>query len=147
MSTGKLTPLLKEELKCRLQMKCFLEGKVLELNYNEDKSPPVPRTLLPAELARLERRREQNRRAAKKFRQKKKCATGELTKIVFGLEKRNKELRAEIIRLVNERNQLVSNLSGHPCQNNIPWLDLAELEREMGISLSDDKNTDRKDTT
>ena len=41
MSTGKLTPLLKEELRCRLQIKCFKEGKVFDVDFSE--KPPVKR--------------------------------------------------------------------------------------------------------
>lgn len=112
--TGKLTPLLKTELKCRIQKKCFEEGKDLTLDDEPQlvqRKPP----LLPFEVERQERRREQNRRAAKKFRLRKRQASGEMNKILVDLEEKNRQLKEEIKRLLTETDMFRTALSGQLC--------------------------------
>nr|XP_011439847.1 cyclic AMP-dependent transcription factor ATF-3 [Crassostrea gigas]XP_011439848.1 cyclic AMP-dependent transcription factor ATF-3 [Crassostrea gigas] len=114
IKTGKLTPLLKTELKCRIQKKCFEEGKDLTL---DDEPQLVQRKapLLPFEVERQERRREQNRRAAKNFRQRKRQASGEIHKILVDLEEKNRQLKEEIKRLLTETDMFRTALSSHLC--------------------------------
>ncbi|XP_061172470.1 cyclic AMP-dependent transcription factor ATF-3-like [Saccostrea echinata] len=116
LQTGKLTPLLKTELKCRIQKKCFDEGKDLTLD-DEPKLVQSKAPLLPFEIERLERRKEQNRRAAKKFRQKRRQASGELKKIVVELEEKNRQLKEEIKRLLTEMDMIRAVLSSQLCSS------------------------------
>uniref|UniRef100_A0A8W8HQW4 BZIP domain-containing protein n=1 Tax=Magallana gigas TaxID=29159 RepID=A0A8W8HQW4_MAGGI len=109
IKTGKLTPLLKTELKCRIQKKCFEEGKDLTL----DDEPQLVQRKAPVE--RQERRREQNRRAAKNFRQRKRQASGEIHKILVDLEEKNRQLKEEIKRLLTETDMFRTALSSHLC--------------------------------
>nr|XP_022332395.1 activating transcription factor 3-like [Crassostrea virginica]XP_022332396.1 activating transcription factor 3-like [Crassostrea virginica]XP_022332397.1 activating transcription factor 3-like [Crassostrea virginica]XP_022333329.1 activating transcription factor 3-like [Crassostrea virginica] len=113
-NTGKLTPLLKTELKYRIQKKCFEEGKDLTL----DEEPQIVQRkapLLPFELEKQEKRREQNRRAAKKFRVKKRQASGEINKSLVDEEEKNRQLKEEIKRLLGEIEMFRSALSDHLC--------------------------------
>ncbi|XP_045187009.1 uncharacterized protein LOC123544919 [Mercenaria mercenaria] len=104
-STGKITPLLKEELKYYIQTRRLSEGKN-ELVVDFDTVPKKSQKLRPDEVARLERRREQNRRASEKFRSKKKTEVQNLQKIYQQLEQRNKELLRELGNLQAERDAL-----------------------------------------
>ncbi|XP_045188024.1 uncharacterized protein LOC123545780 isoform X2 [Mercenaria mercenaria] len=103
-STGKITPLLKEELKYYIQSRRLSEGKnELVVDFN---TVPKKSQLRPEEVARLERRREQNRRASEKFRGKKKTELQNLQKVCQHLEKRNKELLREVGNLQAERDAM-----------------------------------------
>ncbi|KAL8592642.1 hypothetical protein ACOMHN_026572 [Nucella lapillus] len=71
---------------------------------------PTPR---PEEIEKLNRRREQNRRAAQKFRRKKKERGKHLTEESQRLECDNNSLRSEISKLNKERDELLQILSEH----------------------------------
>ncbi|XP_046375543.1 cyclic AMP-dependent transcription factor ATF-3-like [Haliotis rubra] len=110
LKTGRLTPLIKEELKCTIQTRRLSEGKdELQVEFNS----PEKTSLRPEEVERQHRRREQNRRAAMKFRQKKKDRTEILLRETQKLQNANTTLRDEIDRLVRERNHLTEVLSAH----------------------------------
>uniref|UniRef100_A0A2C9LM56 BZIP domain-containing protein n=1 Tax=Biomphalaria glabrata TaxID=6526 RepID=A0A2C9LM56_BIOGL len=69
LECGRLTPLIKEELRCRIQSRRLSEGKEELLVEFPSPTPSHPR---PDEVQKRDRRREQNRRAAQKFRKKRK---------------------------------------------------------------------------
>ncbi|XP_041354870.1 uncharacterized protein LOC121372545 [Gigantopelta aegis] len=108
--SGRLTPLLKEELKCRIQTRRLSEGKdELQVEFKA----PVKNEPRPEELAKLDKRREQNRRAARKFREKKRSGADDLVKVTGKLESENNELRIEICQLKQEKDQLATILTEH----------------------------------
>ncbi|XP_076463734.1 cyclic AMP-dependent transcription factor ATF-3-like [Babylonia areolata] len=110
LHTGRLTPLIKEELRCRIQSRRLSEGKdELRVQF-ESPSRLEPR---PEEIEKLNRRREQNRRAAQKFRRKKKERGKLLTEESQRLEGDNDCLRSEISKLNKERDELLQILSEH----------------------------------
>lgn len=67
----------------------------------------------PEEIEKLNRRREQNRRAAQKFRKKKKERGKVLIEESQRLECDNNSLRSEISKLNRERDELLQILSEH----------------------------------
>ncbi|XP_076442229.1 cyclic AMP-dependent transcription factor ATF-3-like [Babylonia areolata] len=110
LHTGRLTPLIKEELRCRIQSRRLSEGKdELRVQF-ESPTRSEPR---PEEIEKLNRRREQNRRAAQKFRRKKKERGKHLTEESQRLECDNNSLRSEISKLNKERDELLQILSEH----------------------------------
>ncbi|KAK3092546.1 hypothetical protein FSP39_004242 [Pinctada imbricata] len=77
LETGELTPLVKEELKYTIQTRRLAEGKEeLQVQFED----PINSELRPDEVERVERRREQNRMAAQRFRQRQKSRGDELQK-------------------------------------------------------------------
>ncbi|ESO90091.1 hypothetical protein LOTGIDRAFT_164395 [Lottia gigantea] len=110
LETGQLTPLLKEELKCRIQSRRLSEGKEELLVDFTSPSKFQPR---PDEIEKLNKRREQNRRAARKFRQKKRKDGDNLMKESEKLESDNTSLQEEIAKLYEERKKLEEIWSDH----------------------------------
>ncbi|KAK6181036.1 hypothetical protein SNE40_008980 [Patella caerulea] len=115
LESGQLTPLLKEELKCRIQSRRLSEGKE-ELHV--DFTSPSKFQPRPDEIEKLNKRREQNRRAARKFRQKKRKDGDNLMKEAEKLDTDNTSLQEEIAKLYEERNKLeeILNDHTHKCQ-------------------------------
>lgn len=110
LETGSLTPLLKEELKYKIQSRRVAEGKrELKVEF----LPPAENKLTPEEEIKVQKRKLQNRVAAKKFRQKQKDVAFNLKKTIQSLESGNTRLRSEIKRLQNEKNELQQKLQQH----------------------------------
>ncbi|XP_046375544.1 cyclic AMP-dependent transcription factor ATF-3-like [Haliotis cracherodii] len=110
LESGRLTPLLKEELRCRIQSRRLSEGKDELMVEFTAPTKDEPR---PEEVAKLDRRREQNRRAARKFREKKRNKTDVLMQETHRLEASNDTLRSEISELGKERTRLLAVLTEH----------------------------------
>ncbi|XP_060591383.1 uncharacterized protein LOC132746295 [Ruditapes philippinarum] len=107
-STGKIKPLLKEELKYYIQTRRMSEGKnelVVEFNkeFKKDRICLTIYKLRPNEVVKLKRRREQNRKASEKFRVKKKTELQTLQLLCQKLQQRNDELMKEVADLEAER--------------------------------------------
>lgn len=110
LETGSLTPLLKEELKYKIQSRRVAEGKrELKVEF----LPPSENKLTPEEEIKVQKRKLQNRVAAKKFRQKQKDVAFNLKKTIQSLESGKTRLRSEIKRLQNEKNELQQRLQQH----------------------------------
>ncbi|KAL5008845.1 hypothetical protein ScPMuIL_014426 [Solemya velum] len=104
METGDILPLLKEELKYLIQSRRLSEGKdEMSVSFSV---PPTVDELTPRDEERRNRRKEQNREAAKRFRAKKKRDYLNLSRLVFALEARNRTLREEVRCLAAERESL-----------------------------------------
>ncbi|KAL5009337.1 hypothetical protein ScPMuIL_014918 [Solemya velum] len=115
---GKLTPLLKEELKCRIQARRHSEGKGELLVKFEEPAFKPESEMSPESLVRLEKRREQNRRASMKLRNKKKDDEKLLTEKVARLESDRHSWEADIARLTREKEHLDKLLRHHLCKHN-----------------------------
>nr|XP_034324642.1 transcription factor jun-B isoform X2 [Crassostrea gigas] len=109
LGTGDMTPLVKEELKLTIQSRRLASGKG-ELRVNFE--PPTQSELTEEERVKVDRRREQNRMAAQRFRQKQKTL-GDRVQRVRGLESDNTRLRAELRILREERDDLRRRLTEH----------------------------------
>lgn len=110
LGTGDMTPLVKEELKLTIQSRRLASGKG-ELRVNFE--PPTQSELTEEERVKVDRRREQNRMAAQRFRQKQKTLGDRVQKQVRGLETDNTRLRAELRLLREERDDLRRRLTEH----------------------------------
>ncbi|XP_016393107.1 cyclic AMP-dependent transcription factor ATF-3 [Sinocyclocheilus rhinocerous] len=114
------TPLVKEELRYAIHNKrlsngmstlttdraCMNTGRPTEL-------PVMKREVTPEESDRRKRRRERNKIAAAKCRNKKKEKTDHLQKESEKLESINAELKSQIEELKNQKQQLVYMLNLH----------------------------------
>nr|XP_022331333.1 uncharacterized protein LOC111129329 [Crassostrea virginica] len=110
LDTGDITPLVKEELKLTIQSRRLASGKgELRVNFNT----PTQSELTEEEKVKVDRRREQNRLAAQRFRQKQKSLGDRVQKRVRHLESDNTRLRAELRSIRMERDELSRNLSEH----------------------------------
>ncbi|XP_059145254.1 uncharacterized protein LOC131932356 [Physella acuta] len=120
VQSGSLTPLIKEELRCTIQSRRMAEGKG-ELKV-EFKSPPKKKDMTDDERKRALKRRQQNREAAQRFRQKQKDTSDYLTDKIKRLEKASNNLIIDLRRLKEERDELQAMLKSHllVCNNNIP---------------------------
>ena len=110
LTTGSLTPLVKEELKYSIQSRRLKEGKSeLEVAF------PGPKTyeLTPDEVIRVESRRVQNRVAAQRFRERQKQRAEELQRKCHKLESFNTQLRHEMRKLRQEKEELKKTLEEH----------------------------------
>ncbi|XP_041355214.1 uncharacterized protein LOC121372761 [Gigantopelta aegis] len=112
--SGSIIPLLKQELKCKIQSRRLTEGKE-ELSLTESTSSIQSTKLSAEEMERKRRRRDQNRRAAKTFRQKEKERIDHIQQEIEVLEQKNGLLRRKLSDLGNERNDLVLALRTHMC--------------------------------
>ncbi|KAK3522542.1 hypothetical protein QTP86_023299 [Hemibagrus guttatus] len=114
------SPLVKEELRYTIQNKRLSSGMSSANTSCSDcgsEKPPgmqgVKRELSVEELDRRKRRRERNKIAAAKCRNKKKEKTDCLQKESEKLESLNAELKAQIEELKNQKQQLVYMLNLH----------------------------------
>ncbi|KAL1253938.1 hypothetical protein QQF64_016167 [Cirrhinus molitorella] len=113
-------PLVKEELRYAIQNKRLSNGMS---TLNTDRAcmnterpaelPVMKREVTPEEGDRKKRRRERNKIAAAKCRNKKKEKTDNLQKESEKLESINAELKAQIEELKNQKQQLVYMLNLH----------------------------------
>nr|ADO27834.1 cyclic amp-dependent transcription factor atf-3 [Ictalurus furcatus] len=114
------SPLVKEELRYAIQSKRLSSGMSSAntdcSGYSSEKPPELlrmKRELTVEEVDRRKRRRERNKIAAAKCRNKKKEKTDCLQKESEKLESLNAELRAQIEELKNQKQQLVYMLNLH----------------------------------
>ncbi|XP_065112230.1 cyclic AMP-dependent transcription factor ATF-3 [Paramisgurnus dabryanus] len=113
------TPLVKEELRYAIQNKRLSNGMSAispDRCYNSERPTELPimkREIIPEESDRKKRRRERNKIAAAKCRNKKKEKTDHLQKESEKLESINAELKAQIEELKNQKQQLVYMLNLH----------------------------------
>ncbi|XP_024053508.1 cyclic AMP-dependent transcription factor ATF-3 isoform X1 [Terrapene carolina triunguis] len=113
-----LTPLVKEELRFAIQNKCLSHRMSSTLDTVTVLERPVEMSVLKAEFSpqedeRKKRRRERNKIAAAKCRNKKKEKTECLQKESEKLETINAELKAQIEELKNEKQHLIYMLNLH----------------------------------
>ncbi|XP_041354586.1 cyclic AMP-dependent transcription factor ATF-3-like [Gigantopelta aegis] len=100
---GSLTPLIKDELKTKIQTRRCLEGQEeLKIEFNK----PKPKTLTGEEARRALSRREQNRKAAQRFRSRQKETAHRLLKKTERLESKNTTLRTCLADLKKEMAEL-----------------------------------------
>ncbi|XP_069464635.1 cyclic AMP-dependent transcription factor ATF-3 isoform X2 [Ambystoma mexicanum] len=113
-----LTPLVKEELRFAIQNRC-LSGRIpstldtVTMSEGSVDMSPLKSEYAPVEDERKKRRRERNKVAAAKCRNKKKEKTDCLQKESEKLESINAELKAQIEELKNEKQRLVYMLNLH----------------------------------
>lgn len=111
LETGSIMPLIKEELKYTIQSRRLAAGKPeLQVEFNQPKRRKV---MTEEERDRVDKRREQNRKAAQKFRQKQRDTADVLTRKSQRLDGANNTLRAEIKRLAREKKELCRLLQEH----------------------------------
>lgn len=111
VETASLLPLLKDELRCKIQTKRMSQG-LEELKVDFQIKPPMPLTC--EERRRQDSRKKNNRYSAKKCRSKKKeFLTGKQQELRQLLEK-NRELRESIRSIESEKEYYISKLVQHP---------------------------------
>lgn len=110
LKTGNLSPLVKEELKYTIQSRRLATGKQelkvdfpVQLKYN----------LTEEEKDKIKRRREQNRLAAQRFRDRRKLDADLICKHIKTLENENIAKKIELERLQEEKSQLQRMLQEH----------------------------------
>ncbi|XP_033735259.1 uncharacterized protein LOC117323865 [Pecten maximus] len=110
METGILTPLVKEELKYTILSRREADGKDrLDVTFDD----PQQYQLTREEVEKVARRRQQNRHAARRFRQKQKQTSHEFIKKIQFLESDNTTLRSELDKLKREKDELQKELHAH----------------------------------
>ncbi|XP_041354584.1 cyclic AMP-dependent transcription factor ATF-3-like [Gigantopelta aegis] len=110
LEAGGPSHLIKEELKLVIQSRREAEGKeALKIEF----SPPEKNELTPIDVERRERRRERNRLAAQRSRERGKRKMDELMQEIDALQCRNNELEQAYTSLSDERDQLKKALLDH----------------------------------
>lgn len=105
-----MTPLIKEELKYSIQSKRLREGKgELKVEFTE----PEPDQLTPEEVERVEKRKVQNRMAARRFRERQKTRGESLQKDVNRLHSEQTRLNHQLAVVTAERDKLRRDLESH----------------------------------
>lgn len=115
------TPIVKEELRLAIQTKRLSNGLSADISSDGassssdrlSESATIHREVTPQEVDRRKRRRERNKIAAAKCRNKKKEKTEGLQKESEKLESVNAELKAQIEELKQQKQQLVYMLNLH----------------------------------
>ncbi|XP_062596881.1 jun dimerization protein 2-like [Saccostrea cucullata] len=113
--SGCILPILKEELKSKIQLKRFIQGQdEIDLTVPSP-TKKVHVEFTEEELERKEKRKDQNRKAAMKFRLKEKEDKVRLEQTLKELKRRNEELRsnvrqmeedkAKILQLINDKSK------------------------------------------
>ncbi|XP_038073212.1 cyclic AMP-dependent transcription factor ATF-3-like [Patiria miniata] len=106
-----LSPLIKEELRTTIRNRRINSGKSDDLSYDD---PPKPQyKLTKEEEEKRQLRRDRNRIAAAKCRQKRKYESEELSVESDQLQSRNDRLRTEIEKLQNEKRTLLELINSH----------------------------------
>ncbi|XP_075719413.1 cyclic AMP-dependent transcription factor ATF-3 [Rhinoderma darwinii] len=112
-----LTPFVKEELRFAIQSKCLAARPLCSLDTVVVAERPIEMTISKTEFVpeddRKKRRRERNKVAAAKCRNKKREKTDSLQKESEKLESINAELKAQIEELKNEKQHLIYMLNLH----------------------------------
>ncbi|XP_045161434.1 uncharacterized protein LOC123526372 [Mercenaria mercenaria] len=107
---GDFTPLIKEELKYSIQSKRMKEGKPeLKVEFLE----PEPDKLTEEELERVEKRKVQNRMAARRFRDRQRTRGDQLQKECQKLQSSQTQLRFELSQVKKERDELKKKFEDH----------------------------------
>lgn len=110
LETGVLTPLVKEELKYTIQSRRLASGQgELGVEFKE----PRKVELREDEIEKINRRREQNKFAARRFRQKRKAQGPIFARRVKELEAEQAKKIEELRRLRQERLELKTMLENH----------------------------------
>lgn len=105
-----ITPLIKQGLKYKIQNRRLSEGKEkLHVRF----SPPPVYQLSCDELREVERRKERNRRSAKRSRLFRKAREEQLQATVSELETEKAELNEEVEKLKNMEKELRTILASH----------------------------------
>lgn len=111
LTSGSLTPLIKEELKCAIQSRRLKEGKnELKVEFS---SEPKTFELSEEEVVKVENRRVQNRVAAQRFRERQKQKADELQRKCHRIESHNTQLRYELKKLREQKEHLRKSLEDH----------------------------------
>ncbi|GFO50523.1 transcription factor fos-like 2 [Plakobranchus ocellatus] len=128
--SGQITPLLKHELKWMIQLRRLSQGKEeMEVSFD----PPTTSQMSEAELTRAERRRKQNRIAARKFRQKRKSVEEQLLQTIQSLKETNSSLEQKAEQLRGEKQALMEFMADHLLV--CPFLSKLQLEN---LAIEDD---------
>ncbi|XP_013398259.1 cyclic AMP-dependent transcription factor ATF-3 [Lingula anatina] len=106
---GDLSPLVREELRYSILRRC---NGALKAEYKES----TVEELSPEEQERRDARREKNKMAARKCRDKKKQTIQDLVKKNNDLESQNTSLRYQIRQLQKEKNAVQRALDDHLAQ-------------------------------
>ncbi|OWF47230.1 uncharacterized protein LOC110454639 [Mizuhopecten yessoensis] len=110
METGMLTPLVKEELKYTILSRREANGKgQIEVTFDD----PQQYQLTTEELEKVEKRRQQNRSAARRFRHRQKQTSHDFIKKIQSLESNNTTLRSELEKVSREKDELQRELHAH----------------------------------
>ncbi|XP_060062848.1 cyclic AMP-dependent transcription factor ATF-3-like [Ylistrum balloti] len=110
MKTGSITPIIKQELRFIIQSRRLAEGKSeLDVSF----VPPVTTELTPEERIKKENRREQNRKASRKFRRKQTVLIHNVKKRMQTLSSENTRLTRELTTLAQEKHSLQEKLRSH----------------------------------
>ncbi|XP_076100504.1 uncharacterized protein LOC143069647 [Mytilus galloprovincialis] len=110
LKTGNLAPLIKEDLKYTIQSRRYKQGQE-ELKVEIPKEKIYELTV--EEKIKIDRRREQNRQAAHRFREKKKSTSSLLFKKIQEQEADNMKKTNEVKELRKEKEQLQKMLFEH----------------------------------
>ncbi|XP_025105775.1 proto-oncogene c-Fos-like isoform X1 [Pomacea canaliculata] len=115
--SGTITPLVKQELRLVIQTRRLSQGKdELRVAF----SAPCSHQLTPAEEAQRMRRKEQNRRAARRFRQNRKLRESVLEEEISNLEVKNAGLRDKIKELQQLKDLLLQHVTAHFIKHHLP---------------------------
>ncbi|XP_061174295.1 cyclic AMP-dependent transcription factor ATF-4-like [Saccostrea echinata] len=105
--SGCILPILKVELKSKIQMKRLLQGQdEIDLNVSSPQKKACVE-LTKEDLERKNKRQEQNRKAAKKFRLKEKEEKANLDQTLKELRKRNEELRSNVRQMEEDKAKII----------------------------------------
>lgn len=106
-----ILPLLKDELRCKIQTKRLSQG-LDELKVEFEVKPPTP--LTEEEKVRQMFRKHNNRYSAQRCRLKKKETFLQTKKELAKLEEENRQLKQQINKLEEEKDRYLSNIVSHP---------------------------------
>lgn len=97
--SGSILPLLKVEIQCKIKQKLLEKGED-EITFMMSSPPRKRRTELTLEeLEKKKMRQDQNKKAAKKFRQKEKAKKTSLDREIKEQMEKNEKLRSQVQRL------------------------------------------------
>ncbi|XP_063447465.1 uncharacterized protein LOC134727008 isoform X1 [Mytilus trossulus] len=111
VETKSLLPILKDEIKSKIQAKRLSQG-LEELKVEFESKPQSP--LTEEELEKQNHRKMHNRVSAKKCRWKKKIFYSKKQQELHELEKRNQQLKNTINRIETEKDYYMSKLASSP---------------------------------
>ncbi|XP_052106783.1 basic leucine zipper transcriptional factor ATF-like 3 isoform X1 [Mytilus californianus] len=110
LGTGNMAPLIKEELKCTIQSRRLAKGQhEMKVEFPDE----TKHELTEEERDKIVKRREQNRLAAQRFRDRKKNNSTSLCKKIQELEADNTQKSNEIRNLRAEKAKLQKMLYQH----------------------------------
>lgn len=127
-----LLPLIKDELRCKIQTKRLSRG-MEELKVDFQMKPPAP--LTPEEKQKQENRKLLNRESAKKCRRKKKINYQNIQQELKSLMDENKHLKENIRCIEAEKDFFLSNILRHPVISEV----LSDFSKSFDNNLTDIK--------